>query len=65
MAFSSVLFALTFLALIATMSEAKKPSYIKYTTVTGYFLQDDPATNETDFDYVCEPTHFSPCRHEN
>ena len=30
------------------------PSYpvIKYTTITGYFLQDDPATNASTFDYV-------------
>jgi len=26
--------------------------YINYTTVTGYFLQDLPATNATAFDYV-------------
>ena len=26
--------------------------YINYTTVTGYFLQDDPATNVSAFDYV-------------
>lgn len=26
--------------------------YINYTTVTGYFLQDEPSTNATAFDYV-------------
>jgi hypothetical protein len=26
--------------------------YIKYGTVTGYFLQDDPATDGGNFDYV-------------
>jgi hypothetical protein len=26
---------------------------IKYTSVQGYFLQDDPATNPSGFDYVC------------
>jgi hypothetical protein len=26
--------------------------YIKNTTVTGYFLQDDPTTNASTFDYV-------------
>lgn len=29
------------------------PVYIKYTTITGYFLQDEPDTNSTTFDYVC------------
>ena len=28
------------------------PVYIKYTTITGYFLQDDPSTNATTFNYV-------------
>ena len=40
------------------------PSYIiKYTTITGYFLQDDPTTNASTFDYVRTKTHppsFSP-----
>jgi hypothetical protein len=31
------------------------PSYIKYETVTGYFLQDDPSTNPSTFDYVRSP----------
>lgn len=26
--------------------------YINYTSVPGYFLQDDPSTNATTFDYV-------------
>jgi hypothetical protein len=26
--------------------------YINYTAVTGYFLQDDPATNASTFNYV-------------
>jgi hypothetical protein len=29
--------------------------YIKYSTVMGYFLQDDPATDWETFDYVCHP----------
>ena len=29
--------------------------YIKYSTVTGYFLQDDPATDWETFDYVRHP----------
>jgi broad specificity phosphatase PhoE len=28
------------------------PSHVKYTTVTGFFLQDDPATDPQNFDYV-------------
>jgi hypothetical protein len=28
------------------------PTYINYTTVTGYFLQDEAATDLTGFDYV-------------
>jgi hypothetical protein len=27
-------------------------AYIQYSTVTGYFLQDNNATNATTFDYV-------------
>lgn len=27
-------------------------SYINYTTVPGFFLQDDPSTSTTGFDYV-------------
>lgn len=26
--------------------------YIRYSTVTGYFLQDDPATDSSTFNYV-------------
>jgi broad specificity phosphatase PhoE len=28
------------------------PSHLKYTTITGFFLQDDPATDPQNFDYV-------------
>ncbi|KAB2577541.1 putative phosphoglycerate mutase protein [Lasiodiplodia theobromae] len=40
------------------MSEATQPygvsntSHINYTTVTGFFLQDDPATDPSNFDYT-------------
>jgi len=27
--------------------------YTNYTTITGYFLQDDASTNASAFDYVC------------
>lgn len=30
-------------------------SYINYTSVTGYFLQDDPSTNASTFSYVGDP----------
>jgi hypothetical protein len=30
------------------------PDYIKYSTVTGYFLQDEPGTDSNTFNYVCE-----------
>lgn len=33
-------------------STVKWPAYIKYSTVTGYFLQDEPDTNSTIFDYT-------------
>lgn len=29
------------------------PGYISYSTVTGYFLQDEPDTVASGFDYVC------------
>lgn len=34
-------------------STANGNGYIKYTTVKGYFLQDEPSTNSTTFNYVC------------
>lgn len=34
------------------------PTYIQYSTVTGYFAQDDPSTTASTFDYV-----LLPCRH--
>lgn len=47
-------------ALLSGQSEAqylnttnKGPGYIKYSTVTGYFLQDEPDTVASGFDYVC------------
>jgi hypothetical protein len=50
---SCVLFIWTVLVAMTTvMSEACEPSYIKYTTITGFFLQDDPKTDPSTFDYV-------------
>lgn len=37
--------------------------YINYTTVPGYFLQDDPTTNASTFNYVC-PRIVHHCRPE-
>lgn len=51
---SPVLLAVTVVvALIASMAESLSLSHFEYFTVTGYFLQDDPATDPEDFDYVC------------
>ncbi|MCJ1224604.1 hypothetical protein MMC12_001249 [Toensbergia leucococca] len=33
------------------MSAADSPEYIKYSTITGFFQQDDPATNASTFNY--------------
>ena len=45
---NSLLFALVSGALAAPANNV----FLNYTTVKGYFLQDDPATNPTGFDYV-------------
>ncbi len=40
----------------------KSYSYINYTTVTGFFLQDDPSTVDSSFDYVsCVPASPMGC----
>jgi len=55
---TSLIFAVA-TALLSGQSEAqylnttKGPGYIKYSTVTGYFLQDEPDTVASGFDYVC------------
>ena len=33
-------------------------AYINYTTVTGYFLQDEPSTNSTAFDFMTTNVRF-------
>jgi hypothetical protein len=40
------------LCLCAPLSLALKQSYIQYSTVTGYFLQDLNSTDPSTFDYV-------------
>ncbi|KAL2006899.1 hypothetical protein VTN00DRAFT_9567 [Thermoascus crustaceus] len=37
---------------VAMAESVPSASYLKYSTVTGYFLQDDPATDPSTFDYV-------------
>jgi hypothetical protein len=57
-------------ALLVVMREATSaglqlpiaaPPFLKYQTLTGYFLQDDPETDPSTFDYVGKPvaTAFS------
>lgn len=40
------------LAIYAILTTAVCAKYIDYTTVAGYFLQDNNSTNATTFDYV-------------
>ena len=35
-----------------TPAPRSTPEYINYTTITGFFLQDEPTTNVSTFDYV-------------
>ncbi|KAL9079391.1 MAG: hypothetical protein Q9157_001737 [Trypethelium eluteriae] len=37
---------------LTAQRQAQNGSYIQYSTVTGYFLQDEPSTNATTFDYT-------------
>lgn len=62
--FVVVVIALTVSFILIVMADAHTPtdttpSYIiKYTTITGYFLQDDPKTNASTFDYVTKPSQI-------
>ena len=56
MAVKPFLFIVTVLALVAMGEANNRPSYINYTTITGFFLQDDPKTVSSTFDYVCSPS---------
>lgn len=53
---SAVLAATAALLVSSTNAQALStrdwPVYINYTTVTGYFLQDEASTNATTFNYV-------------
>lgn len=54
MAYSTCLVGATvFLALMAMADASRRSSScLNYTTVTGYFLQDEPSTDPATFDYV-------------
>ncbi|KAI9768801.1 MAG: hypothetical protein M1840_004615 [Geoglossum simile] len=53
MAPSCILFVWTILVgLVIIMGEASGPTYFKYATVNGFFLQDDPNTDPSTFDYT-------------
>ena len=56
---SSYCFTVTVLAALILMAESHQSSYINYTTITGFFLQDDLSTNASTFDYVnvLQPPH--------
>lgn len=50
------LFLLTiFATFIVMMGESNTPRHMTYTTVTGYFQQDDPNTDPKGFDFVQNP----------
>jgi hypothetical protein len=40
-----------------------EPTYLKYSTETGYFLQDEPGTDPKTFDFVSHLTSFMPTIH--
>lgn len=44
--------ALLILAIRTQALESASSTYINYTTITGYFLQDEPSTNATTFDFM-------------
>jgi hypothetical protein len=54
--YSPFLFVATFIVgILMIMGDAPSPpeqEYVKLSTVTGYFLQDDSATEPNGFDYV-------------
>lgn len=43
----------TLVSLAAAAASTATAKYINYTTVTGYFLQDEASTNPSTFVYVC------------
>lgn len=54
MLYRPFLFVATFVVTcLVMMGESKSAEHIKYTSVTGFFQQDDLATDSGSFDYVC------------
>jgi hypothetical protein len=49
---SPVLFLATIIIAFLIMMSGSDAQYLKYTTVTGFFQQDDPSTDPKGFDYV-------------
>lgn len=47
----SLAFGVAIASCLVQTTLADSHSYINYTTITGYFLQDDPSTNATSFDF--------------
>lgn len=47
-----VVFKAALMAFLAVGNAASTPSYLNYTTITGFFQQDDPATVANTFKYV-------------
>lgn len=43
----------TLISLAAAVASTASATYINYTTVTGYFLQDEASTDPSTFVYVC------------
>lgn len=58
--FSVLAAALAAPVLQRALADRPSPSnaYINYTTVTGYFLQDEPSTNSTAFDFMTTNVRF-------
>lgn len=61
------LVSVTLILLLVVMGEAPPQSTLglparryEYSTVTGYFMQDDPGTDGNTFDYVCDMSRSSP-----
>ena len=58
--FSILTAAMVACALQVTLADKPSPNiaYINYTTITGYFLQDEPSTNSTAFDFMTTNVRF-------
>jgi hypothetical protein len=47
-------------ALLGLVASVQAASSIEYSTVSGYFLQDETATDPSTFDYVSDRTAMQP-----